>query len=402
MPFDLPHAEPVIDDTRTAPASRHPDFVQRLRSAVQVADPAKRRRRQFAILGAVVAIGAVGWAGDRLLLGGSSVSTDNAYVGAETAVVTPQVAAAVTQVPVHETQQVRAGQVLVVLDDSDARVAVARAQAQLGQAERKVRGYFANEQALGGQIAARNADIGRADAQAASAQADLDRAKVELGRRQAMASTGAVSGDELTAAQNSFATARAALDAARAGQAQAAAQRTAAAGTLSANTALIDGATVESNPEVAAARAELARAQLDLDRTVIRAPVDGVIARKQVEVGQRVPVGASLMSVVPVGTAYVDANFKEVQLTKVRPGQPVVLTSDLYGSGVKFHGRVTGLAGGTGSAFALLPAQNATGNWIKIVQRLPVRVTLDPAELQRHPLRVGLSMSARIDTSKAS
>ncbi len=397
MPFD----NPLVDEAPAvaAPPPAPHTLAQRLRSQ----PPAQQRRlRLFAGLGGAVLAVAVVWGGGELLLGGSHVSTDNAYVGAETAVVTPQVAAAVVSVPVHETQQVKAGDVLVTLDDSDARLSVARAQAELGQAERKVRGYFANEQALGGQIAARDADIGRADAQVASAEADLDRAKVELGRRQAMAATGAVSGDELTAAQNSFATTRAALDAAKAGRAQAAAQRTAAQGTLSANTALIDGGPVDANPEVAAARAQLAKAQLDLSRTVIRAQVSGVIARKQVEIGQLVQVGAPLMSVVPVGSAYVDANFKEVQLKKVRAGQPVVLTSDLYGSGVTFHGRVTGLAGGTGSAFALLPAQNATGNWIKIVQRLPIRVALNPDELKAHPLRVGLSMSARIDTSKAS
>ena len=397
MPFD--HAD--FDEPKAA-AIHTPAALRRFAEGLRPSDPAQRRRvRLFTGLGGALVAVAVVWGAGQLLLGGSHVSTDNAYVGAETAVVTPQVAAAVVSVPVHETQQVKAGDVLVRLDDSDARLAVARAQAELGQAQRKVRGYFANEQALGGQIAARDADIGRADAQVASAEADLDRAKVELGRRQAMAASGAVSGDELTAAQNSFATARAALDAARAGKLQAAAQRTAAAGTLSANTALIDGGSVDANPEVAAARAQLAKAELDLSRTVIRAQVSGVVARKQVEVGQLVQVGAPLMSVVPVGSAYVDANFKEVQLKKVRAGQPVVLTSDLYGSGVKFHGRVTGLAGGTGSAFALLPAQNATGNWIKIVQRLPVRVTLDPADLERHPLRVGLSMSARIDTSKA-
>ena len=158
---------------------------------------------------------------------------------------------------------------------------------------------------------------------------------------------------------------------------------------------------MDSNPEVAAAKAHLAQAQLDLARTVLRAPVDGVIARKNVEVGQQLQVGQTLMDVTPVGSAYVDANFKEVQLKKVRIGQPVVLTSDLYGKGVKYHGRVTGLAGGTGAAFALLPAQNATGNWIKVVQRLPVRIAIAPADLRRHPLRVGLSMGATIDVAKS-
>ena len=359
----------------------------------------RRRVRLFAMLGAAVLVGAAGWGVHWLLVGQNKVSTDNAYVGADTAVVTPQLAASVTRVLVSETQTVKAGQVLVVLDDSDARLAVANAQAALGQAERKVRAYFADQQALGGQFAARQADVSRADAQIASSAADLSRAQVELARRQALATSGAVSGDELTEAQNKLATAKAALDAARAAKVEAQAQSIAARGTQSANAVLIDGASVEGNPEVAAAQAKLAQAQLDLSRTVIRAPTDGVIARKAVEVGQQVAVGAALMDVVPVRTAYVDANFKEVQLKAVRIGQPVTLTSDLYGSHVTYHGRVAGLAGGTGAAFALLPAQNATGNWIKVVQRLPVRISLDPAELQQRPLRVGLSMKATIDVA---
>jgi membrane fusion protein (multidrug efflux system) len=164
---------------------------------------------------------------------------------------------------------------------------------------------------------------------------------------------------------------------------------------------LIEGVSLDQNPEVAAAKARLDAAQLMLDRTVLRAPLDGIISKKQVEVGQQVAVGAPLMVIVPAQDAYVDANFKEVQLKKVRPGQPVTLTSDLYGSGVKFHGRVRGLSGGTGSAFSLIPAQNASGNWIKVVQRLPVRIDLDRKELAEHPLRIGLSMKASVDVSGA-
>ena len=148
------------------------------------------------------------------------------------------------------------------------------------------------------------------------------------------------------------------------------------------------------------AKAALDKAQLDLSRAVIRTPFDGVVAQNKAQIGQRVHVGDVLMSVVPVNQAYVDANFKEGQLTRVRAGQPVTLTSDLYGSGLVFHGRVQGLSGGTGSAFAVIPAQNATGNWIKVVQRLPVRVALDPRELAEHPLRVGLSMTATIDIAQ--
>jgi membrane fusion protein, multidrug efflux system len=369
-------------------------------AAAEPAQRLSRRRAQlFGLLGAAVALGAAGWGAHWFLVDRNKVSTDNAYVGADTAQVTPRVGGAVARVLVSDTQQVKAGQVLVILDASDAQLAVANAQAALGQAERKVRAYFADAQALGGQLQARQADLARADAQIASSSADMEKAQVELKRREALASSGAVSGDELTEAQNRLATARAALSAAKAARSASAAQIQAAEGSRSANDALIDGVSVEGNPEVAAAKARLAQAELELSRTVIRAPVDGVIARKNIEAGQQVQVGQPLMDVVPVRSAYVDANFKEVQLKKVRIGQPVVLTADLYGDGMKYHGRVVGLAGGTGAAFSLLPAQNATGNWIKVVQRLPVRIALDPGELVRRPLRVGLSMNAAIDVA---
>jgi membrane fusion protein (multidrug efflux system) len=169
---------------------------------------------------------------------------------------------------------------------------------------------------------------------------------------------------------------------------------------LTSQHALIAGGDAAHNPEVLAAKAALEKAQLDLDRTIIRAPIDGVVAQNTAQIGQHVAPGAPLMSVVPVAQAYVNANFKESQLDRVRNGQPVTLTSDLYGSSVVFHGRVAGLGGGTGSAFAVIPAQNATGNWIKVVQRLPVRIALDPTELAAHPLRVGLSMYAEIKVSQ--
>ena len=388
-----PAAGPTLLRLRVAEDAKTPAPPRSLKS---------RRAQLFGVLGAAVLIGAGAWGVHWFVADRGKVTTDNAYVGADTAQVTPRVAGAVTQVLVSDTQPVKAGQVLVVLDDSDARLAVVNAQAALGQAERKVKGLFADAQALGGQVQARQADVTRADAQIASSKSDVDRASVELKRRQALAASGAVSGDELTDAQNRLATATAALQAAQASRTQAQAQIVAAQGTRSANDALISGASVDANPEVAAAKARLAQAQLDLARTVIRAPVDGVVARKNVEVGQQVQVGQALMDVTPVGSAYVDANFKEVQLKQVRIGEPVTLTADLYGKGVKYHGHVVGLAGGTGAAFSLLPAQNATGNWIKVVQRLPVRVALDPAELKSHPLRVGLSMGATIDVSNHS
>ena len=357
------------------------------------------RRRLFVILGVAVAVGALIWLIYWLVIGRNHVATDNAYVDANIAEITPLVSGSVTRVLVADTQSVKAGQPLVVIDPTDFQVGLAQAQAQAAQAERRVRGYFANAQALAGQVAARDSDITRADAQIDGAQADFDRARTELGRRERLAASGAVSGDELTAAQNQFSTAKAALEVARAGRAQAIANRGAAVGAQDVNGALISGSAVESNPEVAAARANVSVAKLNLERTTLRAPFDGVIAKKDVAVGQRAQVGASLMSVVPLSQVYVNANFKEVQLRKVKIGQPVTLTADLYGGGVKYHGRVAGFAGGTGAAFSLIPAQNATGNWIKVVQRLPVRVTLDPAELRSHPLRVGLSMKADIDVS---
>ena len=361
---------------------------------------ARRRTRLFSLLGGAIAVVAVVVVLYWLLIGQNYVSTDNAYVNADTADITPQVAAQVTEVRVAETQNVRKGDILVKLDDSDTRVALDQARAMLGQAERKVRGYYSTSQALAGQVAARDADIVRADAQIMSAKSDLERAQTELGRRERLSTGGAVSGDELTQAQNQFYTAKAALAQADAGRVQALANKTAAQASREVNQALIVDSTFQDNPEITAARANVAMAELNQARTVLYAPVDGVVAKKQVAVGQRVQVGSTLMSVVPIDTAYVDANFKEVQLRKVRAGQPVTLVSDKYGDAVKFHGTVAGFAGGTGAAFAMIPAQNATGNWIKVVQRLPVRIYLKADELRQHPLQVGLSMKAVIDVAR--
>lgn len=360
-----------------------------------------KRGRLFLILAIVIAVAALAYLIWWFLVGSHFVKTDDAYVGASVVQITPQVSGQVSQTPVGETQPVKAGQVLVVIDPADARLAEAQAEAQYGQAVRRVRQLFANNQAYSAQVGARQADLIRAQAQIRSAQSDVDRTKVDFDRRQALANTGAVSGEELTNARNAYQTAQANLAAAHAAEAQAVANQKAAQGQLAAQTVLTEGADVNANPEVAAAKAQLDTAKLNLERTVIRSPIDGIVARRQVEVGQRVSTGASLMTVVPIAQAYVDANFKEVQLKKVRIGQAVELESDLYGKHVVFHGRITGIGGGTGSAFAVIPAQNATGNWIKVVQRLPVRIGLDPQELQQHPLRVGLSMSVRIDITQA-
>ncbi|PIB91224.1 HlyD family efflux transporter periplasmic adaptor subunit [Caulobacter sp. FWC2] len=370
-------------------------------AASQAAANAKRRRK-LTLLGGAVAIGVIAYGAWWLAFDSHFVETDDAYVGAETAQVTALSPGPVAKIFVVETQAVKAGDPLVIIDDADARIAVAQAEAALGQAERKVKGYFASDTALAGQFDARQADVQRADAQITAAKADVDRARLDLSRRQALVGQGAVSGDELTSAQNRFANAQAALTAAQAVRAQALASRAAAIGTREVNTVLISGVSVTENPEVKAAQARLDAARLALARTVVRAPTDGIVARKSVQVGQQVAMGTPMMAVVPTAQAYVDANFKEVQLDKVVPGQPVVLTSDLYGGGVKFHGKVRGLAGGTGSAFSLIPAQNASGNWIKVVQRVPVRITLDPAELAKHPLRVGLSMKVKIDVAKGA
>jgi membrane fusion protein (multidrug efflux system) len=339
--------------------------------------------RLFMILGGVILAAAALYGVWWLLVGSRHVETDDAYVQASSAQVTALVSGPLTQVPIHETQPVKRGDVLAVIDPADYRLAVANAQAALDQAERRVRQYFANDKALAAQAAAKSSDIARAEA-------EMRKAEVEYNRRKGLAASGAVSGDELTAAETALASARSAL-------AQAKANATAAGQQQQAANVLIAGSDVASNPEVAAARAKLAQAELDLSRTVIRSPTDGVVTKNTVEVGQRVQPGVALMTIVPIQEAYVDANFKEVQLRKVRVGQPVTLTSDLYGGGVKFHGHVEGFSGGTGSAFAVIPAQNATGNWIKVVQRVPVRIRLDPKELAQHPLRVGLSMKADID-----
>ena len=357
---------------------------------------AQRRKQWLTILAAAVIGVALLVTAYHFLIGVRHVSTDNAYVGADTAQITPLIAGPVETVRVANTQIVHRGDILVTIDPADFQIAVNRAEADLAQAERQFLETRATGGALQAQINARDSDIQRAQAEMVAAQSAYDKARVDLSRRQSLAKSGAVSGDELTSATNAFAAAQAQLAVAKAGIAQARANRAAASQNYNANQALVQGS-MESNPDVASARSKLDSAKLDLSRTVIRAPFDGVIAQRNVQVGQRVAAGTPIMTVVPLNNMYVDANFKEGQLKKVRMGQPARLTADLYGNSVVYHGTVVGLAGGTGSAFAIIPAQNATGNWIKVVQRLPVRIRLDPAELKEHPLRVGLSMDTTID-----
>ena len=361
-------------------------------------DREARRKKLFVALAAAVGTTVVVSATYWFAYAAHFVSTDNAYAAVEIAQVTPSIGGTISEVRVTDTQSVKQGDVLVVIDPTDATLALAQAEADLGSAIRRVRGYVANDGGLAAQIAAREADEKRAAAQLAAAEADFERAKIDLQRREALSASGSVSGDELTRAQNSFASAKANLTVAQAATSQARANREAAIGSKGVNSALIANTTEETNPEVALARARRDQAAIDLQRTVVRAPVDGVVAKRQVQLGQRVQSGTPLLAVVPVQQMHVDANFKEGQLENVRAGQTVTLHADLYGGSVTYHGTVEGFSGGSGAAFAAIPAQNATGNWIKVVQRVPVRIKLDPAELQAKPLKVGLSMSARIDT----
>lgn len=357
-----------------------------------------RKKRWFGIFAIVLLVLGAGWGLWYWLAEAGRVSTDNAYVGADTAQVTPLVAGPVAEVRVANTQMVRKGEILVTLDPADARIAVAEAESALAQAVQRYNQARANVGAAAGRATARSSEIAEARARLTDAQAAFDRARIELARREALAASGAVSGDELTAARTAFQSARAARELAQAGVAGAEATRAAAGGELNASEALVAGTTRDTAPDIVAARARLAQARLNLERTVIRAPIAGVVTNKQVQIGQRLAAGTPIMTIVPMDATFVDANFKEDQLARVRPGQTVELTSDFYGGDIVYHGRVVGFAGGTGAAFALIPAQNATGNWIKVVQRLPVRIALDPKELRAHPLRVGLSMYATVDT----
>lgn len=326
-----------------------------------------------------------------------TVSTDNAYVGAETADISAMVSGQVASVKVSDTQPVKKGDILLQLDQRDANIALAQAQAQLAKAQRQFNQSSANINALDSQVLVSQDDILRAQAQVTQAEVNLQRIAAEFNRRVQLGKSGAISKEEMAKAQSTYNSAKADVVAAKAGLTQAESKRNAAQSNLDASKALIEGTTQADLPDVLVAKAQLQQAQLDVERTIIRAPLDGVVTRRNVQVGQRIAPGSTLMMIVPVAQLYVDANFKESQLNAVRVGQGAVLVSDLYGDQVQYHGKVVGLAGGTGSAFALIPAQNATGNWIKVVQRLPVRIELNPTELAKHPLRVGLSMTATID-----
>ncbi len=350
--------------------------------------PNPKRRRALSIAAVVFAIAAIAYGVHYYLVDARYESTDNAYVQGNVIQITPQVSGTVLAINVEDTDFVKAGQTLVRLDPADARVALGQAEAQLAQTVREVRTLYANNATLQAQVALREADVARA-------QSDVRRAQDDIARRRPLLATGAVGREEFNHNMSQLAVAESVLAAARSAVVAAREQ-------LASNRVMTSGVSVEQHPAVLRAAASVREAYLALQRVELPAPVDGTIARRSVQLGQRVQAGAPLMSLVPLEQVWVDANFKEPQLRRLRIGQPVTLSADLYGGGVEFHGRIGGLGAGTGAAFSLLPAQNATGNWIKIVQRVLVRIELDPKELAAHPLRVGLSMIATVDVRDQS
>ncbi|QRR09937.1 HlyD family efflux transporter periplasmic adaptor subunit [Burkholderia sp. MS455] len=328
-----------------------------------------KRKRMMTLLVAVIVIAAIAYGLYYFLVARFHEGTDDAYVNGNVVQITPQVTGTVIAVKADDTQTVKAGDPLVVLDPADSQVALQQAEANLAQTVRQVRGLFVNDDQYRAQVALR--------------QSDLSKAQDDLRRRVAVAQTGAVSQEEISHARDAVKAAQASLDSAQ--------QQ------LASNRALTANTTIASHPNVMAAAAKVRDAYLANARNVLPAPVTGYVAKRSVQVGQRVSPGTPLMSVVPLNAVWVDANFKEVQLKHMRIGQPVELTADIYGSSAVYHGKVVGFSAGTGSAFSLLPAQNATGNWIKVVQRLPVRIELDPKDLDKHPLRIGLSMQVDVD-----
>jgi membrane fusion protein (multidrug efflux system) len=361
----------------------------------------RRRRRVLAVL-AVAAVVVAGVALYWSVWERGSVYTDNAYVGGNIVQVTPQVGGTVVSIHADDTQLVQQGEPLVQLDRTDAQASLKAAEAALGEAVRSVRELYAREGVARSVLAVRRADIARARAEVERAKADEARAAAEHERRQALVAQGFVSGENLQNAKSSLDAARAQRAAAESALAESNATLEQAQQELASTRVMVDETSVEDHPRVQQAAARVREAYLALARTTILAPVGGHVAKRSVQLGQRVAAGTALMSVIPAQDMWVDANFKESQLADVRIGQPVDLIADLYGSSVHYQGRVVGLSAGTGAAFALLPAQNATGNWIKIVQRIPVRVALDPRELREHPLRIGLSVQATVDTRDRS
>jgi len=336
--------------------------------AAPAQEPTSKRKRALLILLVVVLIAGIAWALYYVLVGRWHESTDDAYVQGNVVSITPQATGTVVSIGADDGMKVAAGQILVRLDPNDARVAYEQAVANLANTVREVRGLYSAVNA------------GQADIRAR--QVAVQKARADIARRSGLVATGAVSAEELAHAREALASAEAALSS--------------SGEELLRNRALVDATTIRNQPQVQAAASQLRTAYLNLQRSEIVAPVTGFVAKRTVQLGQRVQPGMTLMTIVPLEQLWVEANFKETQLASMRIGQPVELNSDLYGSDVTFKGRLTSLGLGTGSAFSLLPAQNASGNWIKIVQRVPVRIDLDPKELAGHPLRLGLSMSTDV------
>ena len=356
---------------REAVDSKHKAPAQPAAAAPVANEPNSRKRKvMLALLGVAIVVSAAGYGAYYMTYARYHESTDDAYVSGNLVQLTPQVTGTVIDVNADDTQIVKAGDPVVTLDAADAKIALGNAEATLGQTVRQVSGLYVNNDFYSATVAQR--------------QSDLSRATDDLHRRQAVAGTGAVSAEDVAHARDAVAAAQAALDAARQ-QAEA-------------NRALTDRTTVEQHPNVQAAASKVRDAYLSYARNTLPAPVTGYVARRSVQVGQRVAPGTPLMAIVPLDGVWVDANYKESQLKHMRIGQPVTLTADVYGDSVTYHGRVVGFSAGTGSAFATLPPQNATGNWIKVVQRLPARIQLDQKELEAHPLRIGLSMDVDVDT----
>ena len=351
---------------------------------LQQATPQQRKRRRALLIfaGIVVLIG-IGWLAWHLLVGRWQEDTEDAYVQGNIVTVTPQTGGTVIAIGVEDGQKVAAGQILVRFDTADADAAYAQAAAGLANAVRQVRGVYRAVDAGQAEVQARDAAVRQAQATLASARADV-------ARRTGLVASGAVSAEELAHAHTQLANAEATLAAAEAAV-------FGARENVARNRALVDNSGIRDNPQVAAAAAQLRQAWINRQRTQIISPIDGFVAKRTVQLGQRIAPGTPLMAVIPLRDVWVDANFKETQLNRLRLGQRVELISELYGDGTVFHGKLQSLGLGTGSAFSILPAQNASGNWIKIVQRVPVRIELDPKELREHPLRLGLSMSVKVN-----
>jgi membrane fusion protein (multidrug efflux system) len=353
-------------------SSPNPNAAAAPAAPVAQATPPANNRRGFLLrlVLIVVVLGIIGWTLWYFLDGRWYESTDDAYVNGNIVQITPRINGTVITIGADDGDLVTQGDVLVKLDRSDADVGLQQAAANLASTVRKVRGLYST--------------VSGAQAQLAVQRVALAKAQADYNRRRDLAKTGAISAEELSHAQDALNSARNAM--------------TTAEQQLQTNSVLVDDTVVASHPDVKAAAAQYRAAYLDDARTTMVAPVTGYIAKRTVQVGQRVQPGAALMAVVPLHEVWVDANFKETQLTHMRIGQPVEISSDVYGSSVKYKGQVESLGVGTGSAFSLLPAQNATGNWIKIVQRIPARVVFtDPSQLDKYPLRIGMSLDTEVN-----